>query len=484
MSSTGGSPPLSPEAYGDEPQHSNGHSNGGATPTMTVAMVKTHALQYRFDIEKRIQEASFEIVKERQMEFDVETDPDTLYELFGEDAETLGEGPTWVYVLERRRAVEVWNTLMGPADPEAAKAESPNSLRALYGTDKLHNAVMGSADNETAEMQIASLFASSPVFPLSDLPDDGAYDEGYAASNPSTTAGRKSMFKARALPSTHEKPDIVPRMSRAAAIRAGLVVVEVDKVTPTVAREPLSKEKLAKTFANVPGHKRAESIAVASTAAPTIAPRMTRAAALRLGLPPPAPVKKTAATNGNGNANFDGVPGHKRRETITVASVAAPTVAPRLNKSAALRASKDNAPPSSFQFKAPGKGLSRSNSVSSLSYGGSSRPPSRPASAASMAATSTPKPAARPRPSSVSVRPTAARPSILPPKTSAPAVVTTNGTAPERPKPRPSSVSAPSIAPRTNRSAALRAAKQEAENAAAAAAAARKNPRPKPVPTF
>lgn len=32
-----------------------------------------------------------QIVKERQMEFDTDTDPDTLYELFGEDAENFTE---------------------------------------------------------------------------------------------------------------------------------------------------------------------------------------------------------------------------------------------------------------------------------------------------------------------------------------------------------------------------------------------------------
>lgn len=94
------SPPLSP--------------NGRPSPnsiTRTVAIIKNHALGHRFDIERRIQEASFEvgstsclwnefeeayssshqIVKERQMEFDVESDPETLYELFGEDADSLGE---------------------------------------------------------------------------------------------------------------------------------------------------------------------------------------------------------------------------------------------------------------------------------------------------------------------------------------------------------------------------------------------------------
>lgn len=34
---------------------------------------------------------STQIVKERQMEFDTETDPDTLYELFGEDTDALAE---------------------------------------------------------------------------------------------------------------------------------------------------------------------------------------------------------------------------------------------------------------------------------------------------------------------------------------------------------------------------------------------------------
>ncbi|KAJ7212103.1 hypothetical protein GGX14DRAFT_519626 [Mycena pura] len=494
------SPPLSPNDQDVSPPPATNAS------TRTVAMIKCHALPHRFDIERRIQEASFEIVKERQMEFDVESDPDTLYELFGDDADSLGEGPVWVYVLERRRAVEVWNTLMGDRDPQVARAEAPNSLRALYGIDLQNNGLMGSPDVQMAEVQIASLFASSPPFPSSELPDvDGRYasmrsvtssvlealrqhtsDEGYAPSNPSTTGkvNGKPLFKARPLPATHAAPDIVPRTTRAAALRAG---VAVDK-GPSVPRAPLTKEQLARTFANVPGHRRAETIAVASTAAPTIAPRMTRATALRLGLPPPvAPARRSPPAAGQGG--FTGVPGHKRRETITVASVQAPTVAPRLNKSAALRASKDQAPPTSYQFRAPtAPRLSRSNSTSALTP---SRTPARPASAASSLASSVapvrPALSTRARPSSVSVRPAAARPSVLPPK---PALATadSNGTdAPARPKPRPSSVSsAPSIAPRTNRSAALRAAKQEMENAASAAAAARKIPRSRPsaITTF
>ena len=340
------------------------------------------------------------------MEFDTESDPETLYELFGEDADALAEsvsscvltrknqkrsdffgflsnrGPVWVYVLERRRAVEVWCTLMGNRDFEAARREAPNSLRALYGLSSEQNGLMGSSDTEMAEIQIGALFASSPPFPTTDLPGDDRYgsiksvssstlaalrkateDEGYApsnATNPSTVNGGsqgkhngngKPMFKARPIPATHDKPDIVPRTTRAAALRAGQAV---DKVP----RGPVSKERLAETFANVPGHKRMSTIAVASTAPPTIAPRMTRAASLRLGQAPPTQViRKRALTNqenskhGTTTGLFDGVPGHKRRESIAVASIKAPTLAPRSNKSAALRVSKEHGPPTSSMCK-------------------------------------------------------------------------------------------------------------------------------------
>lgn len=473
--------------------------------TRTVAIIKTHALHHRFDIERRIQEASFEIVKERQMEFDTETDPDTLYELFGEDAESLAEGPVWVYVLERRRAVEVWNTLMGDRDPEFSRQEAPNSLRALYGNSLAQNGLMGSPDTQTAEIQISALFASSPPFPTTELPDDRygsmrsvsssflsnvrntVSDEGYARSNGSTVNGStlkdangKVLFRARPVPATNDKPDIVPRTTRAAALRAGLAV---DKV-PVAPRGPVSKERLAQTFANVPGHKRRETISVASTAAPAIAPRMTRAASLRLGqTPAPPAIRRRAVTNEETKkSTFEGVPGHKRRESIAVASVKAPTVAPRLNKSAALRVQKEQVPPTSFMFRGPAApklpGLSRTSSSDALSS--QTQPPPRPASQASTSVA--PSRYAVPRASSVAaIRPTPQplRASASLSKATGNKATTTSDNAPIKPRPRPSSaLGAPTIAPRTNRSAALRAAKQEAENAAAAAAIAKKGPRP------
>ena len=303
----------------------------------------------------------------------------------------FSRGPVWVYVLERRRAIEVWNTIMGDPDPQIAREQSPSSLRALYGITRDQNAIIGSSDVEFAEIQIASLFVSSPPFPTSDLPDeystsrhsvssalpshsprrDPTSTSGHSAAGSSATNGtpRRSplTFKAREIPLSHDSPTIVPRTTRAADLRAGVTSPKIEREHGP--RTPPSKEALQRIFADVPGHKRTSVIAVASTAPPIVAPRMTRAASLRIsGATPPRPVRprpiitvaqakakaeeeaRAAVALKEAQARtFEGVPGHKRRESFSVASTRPPTVSPRQNRSAALRASKDTPPPTSYQ---------------------------------------------------------------------------------------------------------------------------------------
>lgn len=503
--------------------------SGASTPsggpiTRTVAIIKNHGLDHRFDIESLISEAKFEIVKERQMEFDTDTDPETLYELFGEDARSFSEGPVWVYILERRRAIETWQELMGPADPAEAHETAPHSIRARYGISTAQNTIMGSPDAAAAEVQIASLFASSPPFPTSELPEEDVVpgyqygsmrsvsssvlstlkrqlsSTGSQSSSKFSSDKQKIRFSARALPATHAKPDIAPRMTKAAALRQGIKLERTDsnKSIPT-------KDEMKQIFMDVPGHRRSSTISVASTAPPAFAPRMTKAAALRLGIKqekPVAPVKSRQSMEKR--PTFEGVPGHKRRETISVASSAAPVVTPRTNRSAALRATMDKAPPSSFMFRGPSSGgLSRSSSSTSLNSNYSNKPPSRPPSAAnnysrppsaantygrppSAAAAAPTRPAPRPSVSrSASLSRATAASAARPPLANATLEKSVNGgakpanggTAPPKLQRRPSSISAPTIAPRTNKSAALRAEKKAKEEAEAAAKAAKMKPR-------
>lgn len=290
-----------------------------------------------------------------------------------------------MYVLERRRAVEVFKTLMGDEDPNAARHLNPNALRALYGTSIHDNALIGSPDNATAEHQISVLFASSPPYRATDLPDSPSFVgntaslrsitssvlsalnrensvEGFLGSTSHSSASghatsatglsskdksANSSFRARPVPATNAAPSIKPRLSHAAALRVGIV-------QPTVSiwhegpREAISKEQHERTFANVPGHKRSESIAVASTAPPVVVPRMTRTASLRQGIKDVSSNKPRVRDPDAEKKTFEGVPGHRRRETLQVPSIQAPTVAPRINRSAALRADKDKPPPSSY----------------------------------------------------------------------------------------------------------------------------------------
>ncbi|KAG1766109.1 hypothetical protein EV702DRAFT_1204272 [Suillus placidus] len=566
--------PANPIEFYDPPHERNGllrssnENHSVASPsaklTRTVAIIKTNALEQRLDIEHRLLEANFEIVKERQMEFDTETDPDTFFELFGDDARFLDDGPVWVYVLERRRAVQVLLTLM----------------------PSLNDAIIGAKHEEQAEIQIASLFASSPPFPTSDLPaadeelgSNDEFDPGSVRSfdsailealklglsappgvltpssgssdvrapqfsaRPSLSSNGspngKQPFRARPLPKTHLTPDISPRTTKAALLRQGLAadgskasplksrmsIASTGRIPPrrekeNAADKEMEKERIKRTFAGVPGHKRSETLTVASTAPPTIAPRLTKAAALRLGLAQPAlpPGRRRASTAGsvtNGKAAvstnvpavssqksdlpndaegegedtetergrerkniFDGVPGHKRRQSISVASTTeAPSIIPRTNRTAALR-KQGGPPPSSFMFrtpsapKVPGSAGTQSRSSSSLS--------AYPDSAGTDSATRTRSNSTVPSRASSRVSHVAPRASLnstssYSSQASESSAVSTASTASvdeldrtassQRSVRRLSSLQAPSIAPRANKSAMLRAQKMAAEAA-------------------
>ncbi|XP_049726462.1 thioredoxin domain-containing protein 6 isoform X3 [Elephas maximus indicus] len=123
---------------------------------------------------KVIQEAGFDILtnEERTM---TEAETRLFYQhRAGEEAfekliHHMCSGPSHLLILTRTEGAEdvitAWRTLMGPCDPNVARREQPDSLRAQYGTQMPFNAVHGSRDREDANRELALLF---PSFKISD----------------------------------------------------------------------------------------------------------------------------------------------------------------------------------------------------------------------------------------------------------------------------------------------------------------------------
>lgn len=68
-------------------------------------------------------------------------------------------------LLEGRDAIAVWRGLLGPGDPSVGRRSHPESIRAVYGTNKLANAAHGADSLAAAAREIAFVFGEGAVQP-------------------------------------------------------------------------------------------------------------------------------------------------------------------------------------------------------------------------------------------------------------------------------------------------------------------------------
>ncbi|KDN41770.1 hypothetical protein K437DRAFT_170107 [Tilletiaria anomala UBC 951] len=372
----------------------------GASPqyirlSRTIAILAKSAAQvHRLAIIRCIQEAGFSILEERMEEWRHPDDEDFLSEFLACEADErkwvnrLTGCPIYVMVLERKSAPAMWLDMIGLGQREqvgamdARDSVTPRSdgLRAMYGTECFY----GSPSLVGAERQIAICFpelsdgyvVADPFAPSDTVlvqANDVLYDEdgrAFDANNGeeldlqeeislpqiensmyrsgSGSQGTNSagisppkVFRARPIPSSVAKPSIQPRMSRAAALRMGIEL-------PAVPRRDASSSSTSSSLGpvGISGFPRADVASPKSLVKPTVAPRMNKAVAARLGAlaggaeataystPPPVSARERVAVD------FSSTPGHKRASSgIKLASLQTPTITPRTNKAAAARLS-------------------------------------------------------------------------------------------------------------------------------------------------
>ncbi|XP_006029805.1 thioredoxin domain-containing protein 3 isoform X2 [Alligator sinensis] len=139
----------------------------------TLAVIKPSALkEHKDDIIREVTNAGFIVSKMKETCFTHEM-AEQFYKnhegkpFFDQLVNCMSEGPSMVMILSKENAVEEWRQLMGPADPEAAKMCSPNSIRAQFAQDILRNAVHGSSNKEHALKSIEYVFGEINLESLS-----------------------------------------------------------------------------------------------------------------------------------------------------------------------------------------------------------------------------------------------------------------------------------------------------------------------------
>ncbi|XP_026530661.1 thioredoxin domain-containing protein 3 [Notechis scutatus] len=129
----------------------------------TMALIKPSAFEDKDKIINKVKDAGFLISELREAHISPETAAQFYQDhedkpYYNQLVDFMSKGPSMVMVLTKENAVDEWRQLMGPTDPTKAKETHPNSIRAKFATDIMHNAVHGSSNEEHAKKSINFIF--------------------------------------------------------------------------------------------------------------------------------------------------------------------------------------------------------------------------------------------------------------------------------------------------------------------------------------
>ncbi|XP_072315491.1 nucleoside diphosphate kinase homolog 5-like [Eucyclogobius newberryi] len=137
----------------------------------TLALIKPDALHTAKEIEDVILHSGFTIVQRRMVHLSEEQCTDFYAHQRGKRTFSslitfMMSGPILAYTLARENAISHWKLIMGPTSISKARETQPESLRAIYGTSDIKNAVHGSESFVDAEREIKFIFPNTLIEPF------------------------------------------------------------------------------------------------------------------------------------------------------------------------------------------------------------------------------------------------------------------------------------------------------------------------------
>ncbi|XP_019945746.2 thioredoxin domain-containing protein 6 [Paralichthys olivaceus] len=130
----------------------------------TLAVIKPDAMEeHKEKILEEIHAGGFSVTQLKETVLSREMAEEFYREhrekpFFGQLVEFMCRGPCMMLLLTKENAVEEWRAMMGPTDPDQAKETYPDSLRARFASDILHNSVHGASNEQHAAEKIRFIF--------------------------------------------------------------------------------------------------------------------------------------------------------------------------------------------------------------------------------------------------------------------------------------------------------------------------------------
>ncbi|KAK7829672.1 hypothetical protein U0070_013358 [Myodes glareolus] len=129
----------------------------------TLALIKPDIVDKEEEIRDIILRSGFTIIQRRKLHLSPEHCSNFYVEQYGKLffpnlTAYMSSGPLVAMILARHNAISYWKELLGPPNSLVAKETHPDSLRAIYGTDELRNALHGSNDFAASEREIRFMF--------------------------------------------------------------------------------------------------------------------------------------------------------------------------------------------------------------------------------------------------------------------------------------------------------------------------------------